>query len=362
MRAVVLRHPGGPEALRVERVPEPLPGPGESLIDVTLTGVNFDDLDQRAGAYPELAVPAVLGLEAVGRRRSDGRRVVALLRQGGGYAEVVAARDAYTVEIPAGIDDAQALGLFEQGTTAYGALLLAGRLRPGESVAVSAAAGGVGHLAVQLAVALDASPVIGLASTPAKRQFVEGLGADVALDPADPELAARLREATDGAGVDLFVDSVGGAVARAGLAGLAPFGRLVCLGWRPGAAGDDRTVDGPRAATDPGSAHDDDPWTVVDPTGAGHATGSADAGVVTLTTAQLARSSIGCAGFWMRHVVDHRELLRGIADRLFELAARGRLAVHVDRTVALHEVGAAHAAVAARSTTGKVLVDVRREV
>ncbi|MDG4773620.1 zinc-binding dehydrogenase [Solwaraspora sp. WMMD792] len=335
MRAAVLRRVGGPEVLRVERIPEPLPGPGESLIDVTLTGVNFDDLEQRAGAHAHLRLPAVLGVEAAGRRRTDGRRVVALLRQGGGYAEVAAARDAYTVEVPAGIDDAQAVGLFEQGGTAYGALLLAGRLRAGESVAVSAAAGGVGHLAVQLAVALGASPVIGLASTAAKRQFVKRLGADVALDPADPELAGRLREAAGGAGLDLFVDSVGGATAQAGLAGLAPFGRLVCLGWRTGSAADTSAV----------------------------ANGAdADAGVVALTTAQLTRDSIGCAGFWMRHVVDHRELLCDIADRLFDLAAQGRLAVHVNRTVALPEAGAAHAAVAARATTGKVLIDVRREV
>ncbi|MEU1756200.1 zinc-binding dehydrogenase [Micromonospora matsumotoense] len=332
MRAVVLRRPGAADALRVERIPEPSPGPGESIIDVTLTGVNFDDLERAAGIPPQPPLPAVLGVEAVGRRRADGRRVVALLRQGGGYAEVAAARDAYTVEIPAGIDDAQALGLFEQGVTAYGALSLAGRLRAGESVAVSAAAGGVGHLAVQLAVAAGATPVIGLASTAVKRQFVTRLGVDVALDPADPELADRLRAAAGGTGVDLFVDSVGGTVARAALAALAPFGRLVCLGWRPPGPPDGGVRD-PRTP----------------------------AGVVAVTTAQLAQRSIGCAGFWMRHVVDDRSLLRGIAERLFDLAARGRVAVHVDRTVALHEVGLAHAAVAARATKGKVLIDVRRE-
>ncbi|MCN0177027.1 quinone oxidoreductase family protein [Salinispora arenicola] len=340
MRAAVLRRPGGPDALRVERIPEPSPRAGESLIDVTLTGVNFDDLERRAGAQPELPLPAVLGVEAVGRRRADGQRVVALLRQGGGYAEVAAAREAHTVEIPAGIDDPQALGLFEQGSTAYGALSLAGRLRAGESVAVSAAAGGVGHLAVQLAVALGASPVIGLASTSAKRRFVTGLGADVALDPADPMLADRVREAAGGTGVDLFVDSVGGTVAQAALAGLAPFGRLVCLGWRPGTSGDPGTGGGGDMLVGTGD----------------------QAGVVAVTTAQLAQRSIGCAGFWMRHVVDDRELLCGIVGRLFELAARGRLTVHIDRTVALHEVGAAHAAVAARATSGKVLIDVRREV
>ncbi|WP_422756739.1 quinone oxidoreductase family protein [Micromonospora sp. WMMD708] len=333
MRAVVLHRPGASDALRVERIPEPSPGPGESLIDVTLTGVNFDDLERAAGVPPQPPLPAVLGVEAVGRRRADGRRVVALLRQGGGYAEVAAARDAYTVEVPADIDDAQALGLFEQGVTAHGALYLAGRLRAGESVAVSAAAGGVGHLAVQLAVAAGAAPVIGLASTAVKRQFVTRLGVDVALDPADPELADRLRTAAGGTGVDLFVDSVGGAVARSALASLAPFGRLVCLGWRP---------PGP-----PGSDGAADPRT--------------PAGVVAVTTAQLAQGSIGCAGFWMRHVVDDRALLRATAERLFDLAAQGLVTVHVDRTVALHEIGLAHAAVATRATTGKVLIDVRRE-
>ncbi|KXK63664.1 alcohol dehydrogenase [Micromonospora rosaria] len=344
MRAVLLRHPGGPDALRVEQVPEPVPEPGQSLIDVTLTGVNFDDLDQRAGAHPHLPLPAILGVEAAGRRRADGRRVVALLRQGGGYAEVVAAPDAHTVEIPTGLADAQALGLFEQGGTAYGALVLAGRLRPGESVAVTAAAGGVGHLAVQLAVALGASPVIGLASTPAKRRFVTGLGADAALGPADPDLPARLRAATGGVGVDLVVDSVGGTVARAALAALAPFGRLVCLGWRPTAA-----PDRARPATGVG-----------DPAGSGALPGG-EAGIIALSTAELAHGSIGCAGFWMRHVVDRRALLCDVADRLFALAAQGRLTVHVDRTVPLADVGAAHAAVAARTTTGKVLIDVRRE-
>lgn len=316
MRAVMLRRTGSPEVLRVERIPEPVPAAGESLIDVTLAGINYDDVQRRSGDEPQ-PLPAVLGVDVVGRRRTDGRRVAALLRGGGGYAQVVAAKDAYTVEIPPHIDDQQALGLFEQGSTGYGALVLAGRLRAGERVAVSAAAGGVGHLTIQLAVALGASTVIGIASTPEKRKIVESLGAHVALDPADGDLAERLRVAAGG-GVDLFVDSVGGEQARTALNSLAPFGRLVSIGWHGGAP-------------------------------------------LTVSTPDLIDRSIGHCGFWMRDVVDDRRLLCEIADRLFTLAAEHRLTARIDRVVSLNEVGQAHAALAGRATSGKLVIDVRRE-
>jgi NADPH2:quinone reductase len=322
MRAAVLRQVGGPEVLRVERVPEPVPADGQSLVDVSFAGVNFDDLERRGGEVPSLSLPAVLGVDMVGRRRHDGRRVVVLMRHGGGYAQVAAATDAYSVDVPDHIADEQAVGLLEQGATAHGALVLAGRLRPGESVAVTAAAGGVGHLAVQLAVAHGAKPVIGIASTPAKRALVAELGADIVLAPDTADLDERLRAATGGRGVDLVVDAVGGDLTRTLLRGLAPFGRLVCYGWR--AAGPDR-------------------------------------GVISVSTEELTDRSVGCAGFWMRHVVDDRPLLCAIAGELFELAGQRRLVAHIDRVVPLTAVGAAHAAIAARTTVGKVLVDVHGE-
>jgi NADPH:quinone reductase len=310
MRAVVLRRFGGPEELRARTVPEPAAGEGESLVDVTLAGLNFADLEIREGVFAPPPFPAVLGADVVGRRRRDGRRVVALLRDGGGYAQVAAARDAYTVPVPDDIDDAQAVALLEQGCTAYCALVTAGRLRAGESVAVAAAAGGVGHLAVQLARALGAGPVAGVASTPRKREFVRSLGADVAV--AEPGL---LREALPG-GVDLYLDSAGGPALRAGLAAVAPFGRLVSIGARGGVRD---TVD-------------------VD---------------------ELTGRSVGVHGLWMRHVLEAPPLLARTAERLFALAREGRLTAHVDRVVPLAGVGAAHAAMAARATTGKVLIDVR---
>ncbi|MGW4893968.1 quinone oxidoreductase family protein [Kitasatospora sp. NPDC004240] len=310
----MIHHYGGPEEFTVEEVPEPVPGPGRCLLDVTLAGVNYADLHCRRGEYLELALPAVLGADVVGRRRRDGRRVAALLREGGGYAQVACAEEAFTVEVPDGLADAQALALLEQGATAYGGLVTLGRLRPGESVAVGAAAGGVGHLAVQLARELGAGRVVGLASTPAKREFVRSLGADEALDPADPELAERLR--ADG-GLDLFLDSLGGPVLRAGFAALAPFGRVVSVGARGG---------------------EEESFTV----------------------GELADGSVGVLGFWLRHVLADRALFTAVAGRLFQLALEGRLVARVDRTVPLSGVAGAHRALAGRGTMGKLLVDVTR--
>jgi NADPH:quinone reductase len=321
MRAVVMRRTGGPEVLAVEQLAEPVPAAGQSLVDVTLAGVNFDDIERRDGQVPALSLPAVLGVDAVGRRRRDGRRVAVLLREGGGYAQVVAAQDRYTVELPDHLSDEQAVGLLEQGSTAYGALVLAGRLHPGEAVAVSAAAGGVGHLAIQLALAYGANPVIGLASTPGKRAAVSQLGAHRVLDPADGDLGEQLR-AVSGGGVGLFLDSIGGELARSALDGLAPFGRLISIGWRAGEDG---------------------------------------SGSIQVSTEALTERSIGCAGFWMRHVVDNRQLLTSIAEELFDLSKQGQLTARIDRTVTLADVGQAHAAMAARATVGKVLIDVNRE-
>ncbi|MFE4520080.1 zinc-binding alcohol dehydrogenase family protein, partial [Kitasatospora sp. NPDC056783] len=298
MRALVIHRYGGPEELSVETVPEPEAGPGRVLVDVTLAGLNYADLECRTGEYLRFPLPAVLGIDVVGRRREDGRRVVALLRAGGGYARVAAPEAAHTVEVPDGVSDEQALGLLEQGATAYGALALAGRLRPGEAVAVTAAAGGVGHLAVQLARELGAGRVVALASTPEKREFVRSLGADAVFDPEDPDLAGRL--ALEG-GLDLFVDSVGGPVLRAGLAALAPFGRLVSVGAREG------VEDG-------------------------------------FTMGELTERSAGAQGFWLKHVLADRKLFEHVADHLFRLSVERRLVARIDRTVPLSGVAGAHRA------------------
>ncbi|GAB2592271.1 zinc-binding dehydrogenase [Streptomyces capparidis] len=318
MDAAVLREYGGPGALRVETIPEPVPGPDEVLIDVTVAGLNFADLYRRAGRYDPPPLPAVLGADVAGTLRSDGRRVAALLRRRGGYAQAAAAKAALTVPLPDDVDDRQAVALLEQGLTAHGALFTLGRLRAGESVAVTAAAGGVGHLAVQLAREAGASRVVGTASTAAKRAFLRDLGVDAALDPASPELAEELREATHG-GPDLCLDTVGGPLLHTALDALAPFGRLVSVGERAETGDDD--------------------------------------GAQRVAVADLARRSVGVLGFWLRHTLEDRALFTASTTRLFDLAATGRLTAHIDRVVPLSAVPAAHTAMERRTTLGKILID-----
>jgi len=309
MYAIVIHEFGGPEVLRVESLDEPVPQAGESLVDVTVAGINYADLIFREGT-PDRPLPAILGAEVVGRRRGDGRRVAVLMRSLGGYAQVVAAKDAHTVEIPDGIDDLQAAALLGQGGTAYAALTVAGRMRQHETVVVTAAAGGVGHLAVQIARALGAGRVIGVAGTAEKRKFVLELGADEAVDSASLDLRD----------VDLVLDMVGGPMLRAGLRSLKPFGRLVSVGSR---------------------GIESDVVVVED-----------DLGVPT----------VGLFGFWMQHVADNRELLDEVAGAVFDLALRGKLRATIDRVVPLSRIPEAHIALNTRETTGKLLIDTRSVV
>src|SRR5215208_3680868 len=150
----------------------------------------------------DLPVPEPAGGEVAGVRGDTGQRVVALSGTGG-YAEYATAPEALTFPIPDGVDDGTALALLIQGLTAWHLYRTSGRVRPGESVAIVAAAGGVGSLAVQLGKPIGAGRVIALASTQAKRELTLELGADVAID-SDPEsLKDRLVEANEGRQVDV---------------------------------------------------------------------------------------------------------------------------------------------------------------
>src|SRR4051794_23040382 len=239
MQAVVLDRYGGPEVLGLRRVPPPTPAAGETLVRVARAGVNYTDLGRRAHGSrtrPEQP-PLILGWEVAGRRAADGARGVGLLPSGtGGYASEAVVADGYVVQVPDGVSDTAALALLVQGITAWHLLATAARLRAGESVVVTAAAGGVGSLALQLPRLHGAGRVIAVASTPEKRRLALGLGADAAVEAAPERLAERLREANGGAPVDVVLESVGGPVLDAALDALGPGGRLVAYGQASGAS------------------------------------------------------------------------------------------------------------------------------
>jgi NADPH2:quinone reductase len=241
MRRVRYHQYGGPEVLTLEQADIPVPGEGQVLLRTEAIGANFVDIKFRQGgsAIFKRSLPAVLTGDVVGTVEAvgpgvagelTGRRVAGLAEDA--FADFVLADAAWLAEVPDGVDLGTATMLPMGGPVALGALRL-GRVAPGETVLVHAAAGGIGHLAVQLAKLLGAGTVIATASSPAKLEFARGLGADIAVDYSEADWPERVREAAPG-GVDVVLDAVGGQVLRQSFEVLAPLGRIVLFGAASG--------------------------------------------------------------------------------------------------------------------------------
>ncbi len=240
MRALVQRSHGGPRDLTLTDLPVPAPGPGEYLIRVGAAGVNFADVMQTRGTYgdgPRPPYPA--GFEAAGEIVAAGPETALpvgthVIGAGpGAFAQYMTMPAAGALPVPAGWTDAEALGMVLNWATALAALRPLGEVKPGEVVLVHAAAGGVGQAAVRLARHYGAR-VLATAS-PAKHDTVRALGADVVLDSTRPDLAAEIRRQTDG--VDVVLESVGGAAFTTSLSVAKPFtGRVVVFGAASGNA------------------------------------------------------------------------------------------------------------------------------
>lgn len=243
MRALVQRSHDGPKDLFLTADHRrPVPGPGEYLIRVGAAGVNFADVMQTRGTYgggPR--APYVAGFEAAGEIVGIGPAVESPLRVGahvvgagpGAFAQYMTMPAAEVLPVPPGWRDAEALGLVLNWATALAALKPLGEIRPGDTVLVHAAAGGVGQAAVRLARHYGAR-VIATAS-PAKHDTVRALGADEVLDGARPDLAAEITRLTGG--VDLVLESVGRATFKVSLTVTKPFtGRVVVFGAASGEA------------------------------------------------------------------------------------------------------------------------------
>ena len=245
MKAIQIDKIGGAEVLVLRNVPDPIPGTGEVLIRVDAAGVNFSDIMWRRGEYDvETPLPFIPGAEVAGTIVAIGPDVTGFsigmpmvsAPPSGGYAQFVVAPVATTFPIPEGISPDEVVSLMAQGLTAVLALRKSGRLVPGESVLVEAAAGGVGSLAVQLAKLYGAGKVIAAASSPEKRAIAEALGADASVDYTVPGWSKTVRDLTDGRGVDVVLEFVGGETTAQALEALAPFGRMVVIGKAAGDA------------------------------------------------------------------------------------------------------------------------------
>lgn len=247
MRAMVVHEHGGLEALVPEADwPAPAPGPDEVLIDVEAAGVNFPDLLTIEGTYQHLPErPFVPGKEVAGRVAAVGSRVTHLplgtrvmaQLDHGGYAERVVAPAAWCFPMPPGVEAEAAAAAGLVYLTAHFALVERGRFRAGETVLVSGATGGVGHAAIQLVKAWGGTALAGV-TTPDKAAVAREAGADHVIDLSGDDLRESLRRqvfaVTDGRGVDLFVDPLGGDVFDAGLRAVAWCGRAVVVGFAAG--------------------------------------------------------------------------------------------------------------------------------
>ena len=242
MRAVEISTPGPPDVLRLVERPDPVPGPGEVLIEVAAAGVNRPDVIQRTGGYPPPPGASDLpGLEVAGTIAAlgagvttwqVGHRVCALVA-GGGYATRCTAPAVQCLPIPGGLDMTAAAAVPETFFTVWSNVFDRGRLRAGEAALFHGGSSGIGTTAIQLAAARGAR-VFATAGSDEKCRACEALGAARAINYRTTDFVDAVRELTGGAGVDLILDIMGGSYVARNLAALAVEGRLVQIGLMSG--------------------------------------------------------------------------------------------------------------------------------
>lgn len=318
--AIVARAKGGPEVLNVEEWQVGDPGPGQIRVLQTAIGVNFIDTYQRSGLYP-VETPFVLGNEGVGTVTAVGEGVeglqpgdrVAYQGQIGAYARERLLPADRAVPVPEGLDDRQVAAMMLKGLTAYYLLFKTWPLKAGETTLIHAAAGGVGTIATQWAKALGAR-VIGTAGSKDKVEQALANGCDAVINYREEDFAARVRELTDGKGVDVVYDGVGKATFDKSLDCLRQRGLMVSFGNASGVVSiPDLTVlsrKGSLYVTRPTTAH---------------------------------------------YFAKREDLLEG-ANALFAAVKSGAIKIAVHHTFRLEEAAEAHRALEARETTGSVVL------
>jgi putative PIG3 family NAD(P)H quinone oxidoreductase len=246
MKAIVITGIGGPEVLEIREVPTPEPRGEQIRVRVRAFGLNRADLLQCRGVYPAPpGAPAdIPGLEYMGDVDQLGPDVTGPLKigdrvfgivGGGGQAEFVLTHERLAIVVPSHLDPAEAAAIPEAFITAHDALLTQGRATPGGSVLIQAVGSGVGTAAVQIAHAMGCR-VLGASRTAAKLEAARPLGLDHGINSAVSDLGAAVRAATNGRGVDVVIDLIGGSALAGNLAALGQQGRLVLVGLLGGAA------------------------------------------------------------------------------------------------------------------------------
>jgi NADPH:quinone reductase-like Zn-dependent oxidoreductase len=338
MRQIWITRAGPPEVLEVKEAPDPEPRAGEVRIRVEASGVNFADIIGRMGLYPDLPpIPVVPGYEVAGRVDAAaagldgnwiGRDVVAMTRFGG-YADTVCVPAKQVFARPSGMSALEAAAIPVNYFTAWQLIVVMGGLKRNETVLVHSAGGGVGIAATQIAKHLGGR-VIGTASA-GKHAELRALGIDDLIDYRTEDFEMRSREITDGRGVDLILDPVGGESWRKGYRLLAPAGRLGAYGLSAAATQKQRsllTTLGVIARI---------PWFQFNPLA-------------------LMGANKGVFGVNLGHMWGEIDRIREWADRLFDLWTQGVVKPKIAQTFQFAEVVQAHHFIQDRRNIGKVLL------
>jgi putative PIG3 family NAD(P)H quinone oxidoreductase len=323
MHAVVITEPGEPDVLRWLEVPDPVPGPGEVVIDIAASGVNRADLMQRQGLYPPPAgAPPYPGLECAGRIRSVGDGVtdwrpgdeVCALLAGGGYAEQVVVPAGQVLPLPPEVSVTTAASFPETACTVYSNVFQLAALQAGETLLVHGGSSGIGTMAIQLGKAFGAR-VACTAGSAQKLARCRELGADIAINYREEDFVAALHDATGGAGADVILDLMGASYLARNLAALATDGRLAIIGRQGGS----------RAEID-------------------------------LGVLQGKRASVHATTLRARPAGQKAAVVAAVRDHVWPLIGTGQVKAVIDRELPMSQAPAAHRAMAASEHIGKIVL------
>ncbi len=336
MRQIWIPKTGEPEVLEVQEAPDPEPKTGEVRIRVHASGVNFADILARMGLYPDSPkLPAVVGYEVAGvvdgvgkgvEGFQDGDRVLAFTRFGG-YSDVVCVPPDFVVPIPKNLDFAGAASLPVNWITAWIMLVRIGNVRAGDRVLVHACAGGVGTAAVQICRHFGAE-VIGTASA-SKHERLRNMGVAHCIDYRTQDFEEEVRRLTDGRGVDIALDAVGGESFKKSYRSLGSFGRLFVFGVSSFAPGKRRSVF------------------------------AALGGLLKMPSFKpipLMNRNRGVFGVNVGHLWDRGDELRSMLAEVIALFADGTFEPMVDCSFSFDEAAAAHRYIQDRKNFGKVVL------
>jgi NADPH2:quinone reductase len=319
MKSIQVNVPGGPENLQLVDIPTPRPGPGQALVRLAASGVNFIDIYFRTGLY-KADLPIAIGSEGAGTVEAIGEGVtevapgdrVAYAMARGSYAEYAVVPGAQLVKIPAHLDFQRAAAAMLQGMTAHYLTHSTFALKAGDTCLVHAAAGGAGGLIVQMAKNLGAR-VLGTVSTAEKAQIARASGADEVILYTEREFDVEARRLTGGRGVDVVYDSVGKTTFEKSLNALRPRGMLALFGQSSGS-------------------------------------------VPPIDPAILAKGSLFLTRPGLPHYLLTREELLWRAGEVLDAIDAGTLRLRIDRTYPLADAAAAHRDLESRKTAGKLLL------